>query len=234
MTDYRGTFFGEVVPGKKLGRTIGFPTANIQVLRSNGALHRGVYGVFVKYKQRIYKGIMNIGTCPTFKGMSQGQTVEVHILDFEGNIYGEFLTICIVCLIRGEKAFPSINLLIEQLQKDKELFQQQYANQSQKEMLCYFDQNIDEIIHLPDLMFSQYCLNYYTINKGVYNTIENWFYTRGILRIEERRMRILDFFDYVQQFSSPEIKLQFGPGRLRTLLDMYWNSEKLDAVAVST
>jgi riboflavin kinase len=233
MKVQRSTFLGEVVPGKKIGRTIGFPTANIQVVKSNLALHRGVYGVFVKYRLEVYKGIMNIGTCPTFKGMSQGQTVEVHILDFDDNLYGEILTVHVGCTIRHEKAFSSINMLIDQLKKDEQFVREKFQALSEMDIGKQFDTQVDDLIQLPDLLFSQYCLNSFAINKGVYNTIESWFYKQGLSKIEERRAEILSFFHYLSHLYANEKKVQFGSGGLKAQLDHYWDRIQLKSSATS-
>ena len=107
---------GRVVQGRQLGRTIGFPTANLQLVKP-AIIHQGVYGVRVVRKGQVYVGMMNIGTCPTIAA-DQVQTIEVHLIDFEGDIYGEVLDVHIAFFIREEKKFASLELLVQQLHED--------------------------------------------------------------------------------------------------------------------
>ena len=109
---------GIVVKGNHLGHQIGFPTANIKVLDSYKLIPAsGVYGVRVKYKEDIYKGMLNIGMRPTIGGTEK--TIEVHIIDFERDLYGEELTIYIDSWIREEQKFEHIDALKLQLEQDK-------------------------------------------------------------------------------------------------------------------
>ena len=107
---------GRVVQGRQLGRTIGFPTANLQLVKP-AIIHQGVYGVRVVRKGQVYVGMMNIGTCPTIAA-DHVQTIEVHLIDFEGDIYGEVLDVHIAFFIREEKKFASLELLVQQLHED--------------------------------------------------------------------------------------------------------------------
>lgn len=81
-------------------------------------------------------------------------------------------------------------------------------------------------IHLTDLMFFKYCEKNFNINRGVYNTIDNWFYDKGILNIEQRRIQIISFLVYKCEESS--LDSQFGKGGLSFKLKKYLNlqSEK--------
>src|SRR5213075_450356 len=102
-------FKGEVIQGRQIGRTIGFPTANLRVsAEEEPILPKGVYGVKVYHKGVPYNGVMNIGIRPTFKGEEPDLSLEVYILDFNRNIYGEHLIIDILFFIRDEQAFDSI------------------------------------------------------------------------------------------------------------------------------
>ena len=107
---------GRVVQGRQVGRTIGFPTANLQLVKP-AIIHQGVYGVRVVRKGQVYVGMMNIGTCPTIAA-DHVQTIEVHLIDFEGDIYGEVLDVHIAFFIREEKKFASLELLVQQLHED--------------------------------------------------------------------------------------------------------------------
>lgn len=107
---------GHVGQGKQLGRTIGFPTANVAVL-PEFIPAQGVYGVYVYRGYRQYLGVMNIGHRPTFQD-GEHQTVEVHLLDFDESIYGEMLVIEVLFPIRPERKFTGLAALTLQLQKD--------------------------------------------------------------------------------------------------------------------
>ncbi len=120
LLGYRYGFSGTVIHGNKLGRTLGFPTANLLLRNSLKMLPAdGVYAVKVKYKLKWLDGMLNIGFKPTFK--SRERTIEVHILDFDKYIYGEVLTVEIVDRIRPEKAFNDINELKARLTVDRDL-----------------------------------------------------------------------------------------------------------------
>ena len=118
--DYQFTLNGNVVEGKKLGRTIGFPTANIE----SSDLYKlipnyGVYAVQVYIKNRLYNGMLNIGTRPTFNKNADNRSIEVNIFDFDDTIYGETISVFFVKKIRDEQKFDGADSLIEQLKKDK-------------------------------------------------------------------------------------------------------------------
>src|SRR5690606_30765151 len=111
---------GQVVEGEKIGHTLGFPTANILVEESYKILPAdGVYAVEVHFPpapEETYFGMCNIGMRPTFSG--KFKTIEVHIFDFDRNIYGEQIRLSFKERLRGEVDFKSIELLKNQLQKD--------------------------------------------------------------------------------------------------------------------
>lgn len=115
---YPYNFTGTVVKGKQLGRTIGFPTANISIEEEYKLLPKnGVYIVQTCVEGMDYFGMMNIGTRPTIDGTTQ--SVEVYILDFGKEIYNTKLTISVLKFIREEKKFESFEHLKEQIEKDK-------------------------------------------------------------------------------------------------------------------
>lgn len=111
------TLSGEVVHGKKLGRTIGFPTANLKYNENFILPKIGVYYTNIKVNNNIYKGITSVGNNPTVKGTTL--TVETYILDFKQEIYGEQIDISFIKKIRDEKKFNSLEELKDQLIKDK-------------------------------------------------------------------------------------------------------------------
>ncbi|MGH7805239.1 MAG: bifunctional riboflavin kinase/FAD synthetase [Candidatus Binatia bacterium] len=107
---------GRVVVGKKRGRTIGFPTANLRT-RVAPLLPDGVYAVTAVADGAPLRGVANLGTNPTF-GDVVGRSLEVHLLDFDGDLYGRRLRVEFVERIRGEQRFASIEALTEQIRRD--------------------------------------------------------------------------------------------------------------------
>jgi len=109
---------GKVVSGKQLGRTIGYPTANIQVAEDYKLIPAiGVYVVGVTVKGKDFYGMLSVGTNPTVGGTEK--TVEVYIFDFNDTIYDEEITVRFLTKIRDEENFGSIDLLIEALKNDE-------------------------------------------------------------------------------------------------------------------
>ncbi|MFC1624154.1 bifunctional riboflavin kinase/FAD synthetase [Candidatus Omnitrophota bacterium] len=110
------TVFGTVVKGRRLGRRLGFPTANINP-HHEAIPPSGVYAVDVKMRKKNYKGILNIGMRPTF-GKDNAETLELHILDFKNDIYGKDIEIIFKRKIRNERRFSSSDALRVQIRSD--------------------------------------------------------------------------------------------------------------------
>ena len=120
MLGYRYGLYGVVVAGNRMGRTIGFPTANMQLYEPLKLVPmNGVYAVEVEVLGKAYKGMCNIGLRPTVDG--KVRTIETHILDFEEDIYGLPMQIRFARRIRDERKFPSLESLREQLLQDREV-----------------------------------------------------------------------------------------------------------------
>ncbi len=119
LLGYEYSITGKVIPGNKIGRGLGFPTANIRlddVYKLITAV--GVYACRIKYRNRLFSGMGNIGYRPT---VNHGDlTIEVHIFNFNEEIYDETLTIFFVDRIRDEIKFDSLEDLRDQLVKDRE------------------------------------------------------------------------------------------------------------------
>lgn len=110
---------GVVVHGRHVGRTIGFPTANLELFDPYKAVPEpGVYAVWVQRSQKRYKGMANIGPRPTFA--VDKYAIEVHLIDFNDDIYGEVLRIEFVHRLRDIVRFASVEELIGQLNNDRE------------------------------------------------------------------------------------------------------------------
>jgi len=117
---YSYFFSGSVIEGNKLGRTIGYPTANLQVKDEQKLIPaNGVYAVKVKVEgfDNIYNGMMNIGVRPTVDGTTR--VTEVNIFDFDETIYGSSVKVSLVKRLRSEVKFNGLDALKEQLAKDK-------------------------------------------------------------------------------------------------------------------
>ncbi len=109
---------GKVVKGQQVGQEIGFPTANLLLSDPHKLIPaKGVYAVRVTHHKHTYEAMLNIGFRPTFEG--QDLSVEVHLFDFDQQIYGDTLKIDLIAMIREEQKFESKDLLAEQLSKDK-------------------------------------------------------------------------------------------------------------------
>lgn len=112
---------GIVVHGDKRGRTMGFPTANVQAMEGCYIPATGVYAVKILVQNKWYDGVCNVGYKPTFNNPDEKQlSIEVHILNFNKNIYGEEVVVGWYKRIRSERKFNGIEALIEQIELDKQ------------------------------------------------------------------------------------------------------------------
>ncbi len=122
LLSYDYFFTGKVEKGNQLGRTIGYPTANIQIMDDNKLIpSNGVYSVLVsneKIKINQLGGMMNIGYRPTVDGNKR--TIEVNLFNFDQSIYDETLTITLKKYLRSEEKFSGLDKLKVQLEKDKQ------------------------------------------------------------------------------------------------------------------
>ncbi len=119
---YNYFFSGKVISGNKIGRTMGFPTANIQPEQEKLIPKNGVYAVKVIVDRTTYKGMLNIGSKPTVSSKLETGS-EVHIFDFNENLYGKIIEVQLIKYIREEKKFKDKEALKEQLTTDKEQIQ---------------------------------------------------------------------------------------------------------------
>lgn len=117
---YPFTLHGTVVEGQKLGRKIQFPTANVEASDPDKIIPgHGVYAVKVKVLDHTYQGMLNIGSRPTVNNNADHRSIEVHIFDFDSDIYGEQIEVVFFKKLREEQKFSSLDALKEQLAKDK-------------------------------------------------------------------------------------------------------------------
>lgn len=119
---YPYMFSGTVVEGKQLGRKIDFPTANIKLADSFKLIPKdGVYVVELTVMGKSYGGMMNIGSRPTVNTDQLDKTIEVHLFNFQANIYGRNISVKFIDRIRDEQKFNSVTELRTQLQLDKQV-----------------------------------------------------------------------------------------------------------------
>ncbi len=108
---------GIVIKGLQLGRKLGFPTANIALNESHKLIPPyGVYCGYCQYQEKRWKLVMNMGIRPTIEG--RGLSVEAHLLDFDGDLYGQHLEFHITQYVRPEKRFENLEALAEQIAQD--------------------------------------------------------------------------------------------------------------------
>lgn len=112
------TMTGTVVPGLQLGRTLGIPTANLHLPAGVLAPRFGVYGTVAHVKGGTYPAVTNIGIRPTVQG--RYVTVETWLLDFDGDLYGQALTLDFYSFLRPEEPFPNVQALAAQIRRDAE------------------------------------------------------------------------------------------------------------------
>jgi len=123
---------GKVVAGRGRGRGLGFPTANLEVAHPLKLWPPGgVYAVRVARGDRRMEGMMNVGTAPTVKGGEP--EIEVHIFDFDEDLYGERLFVYCDAYLREERQFPSVDALVAQLEVDRQRARDALASGGQKD-----------------------------------------------------------------------------------------------------
>ena len=111
-------YTGIVAYGEQRGRKLGFPTANISLDDSYALLPNGVYAVRVHFDDAFYPGVANIGSNPTFEEVER--RLEVHLMQFDGNLYGKEIRVDFLGRLRDEEKFPDVDTLVAQIHRDIE------------------------------------------------------------------------------------------------------------------
>ncbi len=128
-----GSFYcvrARVIHGNHLGRTLGYPTANLELSENNPfLLANGVYAVTVEFDNLFHEGMANAGTRPTISGKTL--SVEVNIFDYSGDLYGKTLAVSFIDRIRDEKKFDGLDHLVQQLHQDKTEARRLLSNRNQ-------------------------------------------------------------------------------------------------------
>lgn len=121
LLGYSYSVSGIVIEGRKIGRTIGYPTANIKPHSMYKLIPaNGVYAVEVKIDEKLYPGMLSIGSNPTVNEDVSLRSIEVHILNFDNEIYGQNISVFFRKRLRDEKRFDNLVQLTEQMGRDKE------------------------------------------------------------------------------------------------------------------
>ena len=119
LLGYQFSYIGKVVSGNKIGREIGYRTANIEVEREYRLIETsGVYATYVDYEGKEYKSMTYIGKKPTINN-DEIENIEVHLFDFDGDLYDKEIKVRFVARVRGEQKFESLDALKKQLQIDE-------------------------------------------------------------------------------------------------------------------
>ena len=119
LLGYQFSYIGKVVSGNKIGREIGYRTANIDVEREFRLIETsGVYATYVDYEGKEYKSMTYIGKKPTVNN-DEVENIEVHLFDFDGDLYDKEIKVRFVARVRGEQKFESLDALKKQLQIDE-------------------------------------------------------------------------------------------------------------------
>ena len=121
LLGYTYSITAEVVVGNKIGRTMGFPTANLELPREYMLINcGGVFACLVDYEGKTYKAMANIGHRPTIGDRTKDQPIiEVNLFDFDGDLYGKPIRVSFIDRIRDEEKFDSLDELKAQLERDK-------------------------------------------------------------------------------------------------------------------
>ena len=118
---------GRVIRGNRLGHRMGYPTANIEIHDESAFYSQtGVYAAWVLFQEKRYQGMANIGFRPTLS--SPSFTIEVHIFDFNKNIYTSMITIQFLQRIRDELSLPDLKALMEKMQEDEVVIRTYFAS----------------------------------------------------------------------------------------------------------
>ena len=121
LLGYTYSVTSEVIVGNKIGRTMGFPTANLELPQEYMIIKGGVYACLVDYDGKTYKAMANIGHRPTIGDRGENQPIiEVNLFDFDGDLYGKHIRVHFIDRIRDEEKFSSLEALKSQLIQDRE------------------------------------------------------------------------------------------------------------------
>jgi riboflavin kinase/FMN adenylyltransferase len=119
---------GEVIMGDQRGRTIGIPTANLEIDKIRAVPGAGVYACIAEFDGQEFKAVTNVGVRPTFETEPVAPRIETHLLDFHGDIYGKNVELKFLARLRDEKRFENIDALVTQIQLDIAIAQEIFTH----------------------------------------------------------------------------------------------------------
>ena len=128
---------GEVVHGEHRGRTIGFPTANLNMTEPYFLPKTGVYVVRAECRGQSFYGVANLGVKPTFHQDGVEPSIEVHLMDFSGDLYGEAMGLEFCHYLRPERKFPDAEALVRQIKEDVKQAEQWIQSQAPAPACCF-------------------------------------------------------------------------------------------------
>ena len=111
------TILGTVTRGDNLGKKIGFPTANLSA-HSEQFPPNGVYVAEAKIDNELHRGVINLGVRPTVSGGTSERVLEIHLFDFDRDLYGQDLEVRFLKFLRAEKKFENLDALVQQIRRD--------------------------------------------------------------------------------------------------------------------
>ena len=133
LLTYNYTMTGKIVEGYQVGRTIGFPTANMKIWERYKVVPLlGVYAVFVHYEGERFEGMLYVGKRPTLHN-DPSVSIEVNLFDFDGDLYNRTLTVEFIDFIRGDEKFVNVEKLVASINRDKELVLARLKQEKEKE-----------------------------------------------------------------------------------------------------
>lgn len=109
---------GKVIPGDGRGKSLGIPTANLDIWKDRVIPKNGVYACYVHIDEVVQEAVTNIGVRPTFSSRDDRQWVEAHLLDYDADLYGKTLRLDFIARLRDEMRFPDLTQLINQIHQD--------------------------------------------------------------------------------------------------------------------
>ena len=127
---------GEVVHGKQLGRTLGFPTANLPIPAEKLLPCCGVYASFTLVDGEVYCGVSNVGKRPTVDAPTVSVNCETYLLHFSGDLYGKEIRVFLLHYLRGETAFPDLDTLKSTIARDVSRAEQLLRSEQSKEFIA--------------------------------------------------------------------------------------------------
>lgn len=205
---------GTVVPGDRLDKKLGFPTITVEISKKQTKnLQKGVSGAMLFMEGHLYYGVMQIGNVND--SLAPNRQVEFHVLNDHPLTQGTNVLAYEMFYLREERKFPTLLEWRAQIQKD--------LLEVKTRLGLYQNVSLDApVLHLPDLLFTKIINDSFGINRGILNTMDAWFWKRGVTSIESRRTNILTF---LRKNASPTAKVALGAGQLTRKLEQYWNEK---------